>query len=138
LSRPYQLSGKVMPGEHIGHQLGFPTANLQPDNSYKLIPASGAYAVWATIGNRQERLPAMMNIGTRPTFDGRSRTLEVNIIDFEGDLYGQTVLITFVTRLREERKFDSSEALAQQLKADREATKQCLINHKPSTSIIKS
>ena len=138
LSRPYQLSGKVMPGEHIGHQLGFPTANLQPDNPYKLIPASGAYAVWATIGNRQERLPAMMNIGTRPTFDGRSRTLEVNIIDFEGDLYGQTVLITFVTRLREERKFDSSEALAQQLKADREATKQCLINHKPSTSIIKS
>jgi len=120
LERPYQLSGKVMPGEHIGHQLGFPTANLQPDNPSKLIPASGAYAVLATIGDRQEPQPAMMNIGTRPTFDGRNRTLEVNIFDFEGDLYGQTVLITFLSRLREERKFESPEALIQQLKEDRE------------------
>jgi riboflavin kinase/FMN adenylyltransferase len=120
LERPYQLSGKVMPGEHIGHQLGFPTANLQPDDPFKLIPASGAYAVLATIGDHQEPLPAMMNIGTRPTFDGRNRTLEVNIFDFEGDLYGQTVLITFVSRLREERKFESPEALIQQLKEDRE------------------
>ena len=72
----------------------------------------------------------MMNIGTRPTFDGRNRTLEVNIFDFDGDLYGQTVLITFVARLREERKFESPEALVQQLKTDREATEQCLSNHK--------
>ena len=65
-------------------------------------------------------LPAMMNIGTRPTFDGRNRTLEVNIFDFDGDLYGQTVIITFVARLREERKFESPEALVRQLKADKE------------------
>ena len=121
LGHPYQLSGKVMPGEHIGHQLGFPTANLQADNPFKLIPASGAYAVWATIGECQERLPAMMNIGTRPTFDGRDRTLEVNILDFDGNLYGQTVTITFVTRLREERRFESPEALAAQLQEDRQA-----------------
>ena len=121
LERPYQLSGKVMPGEHIGHQLGFPTANLQSDDPFKLIPASGVYAVWATIGKHKDRLPAMMNIGTRPTFDGRNRTLEVNIFDFDGDLYGQTVLITFVSRLREERKFGSPEALVAQLKEDREA-----------------
>lgn len=120
LGRYYQLRGKVESGEHIGHLLGFPTANLQPDDPFKLIPASGAYAVWATIGDRQERLPAMMNIGTRPTFDGRNRTLEVNIFDFDGDLYGQTVLITFVSRLREERKFESPEALVRQLKDDRE------------------
>lgn len=68
-------------------------------------------------------MPAMMNIGTRPTFDGRNRTLEVNILDFDGDLYGQTVLITFVTRLREERKFKSPEALVAQLKIDRERVK---------------
>ena len=150
LEHPYQLSGKVMPGEHIGHLLGFPTANIEPDDPFKLIPASGVYAVWAEIiqsmdqttpgpsrsssarllpkgrKNSGGELPAMMNIGTRPTFDGRNRTLEVNIFDFDGDLYGQTVIITFVARLREERKFESPEALVSQLKADREATERCL------------
>ena len=127
LGRFYQLQGKVESGEHIGHQLGFPTANLQPDNPFKLIPASGAYAVWATIGNRQERLPAMMNIGTRPTFDGRNRTLEVNILDFDGNIYGQTVTITFVARLREERRFEAPEALVAQLKEDQEKVKRILL-----------
>ena len=132
LERPYQLSGKVMPGEHIGHQLGVPTANLQPDDPFKLIPASGVYAVWAQVADqtthRSSNLPAMMNIGTRPTFDGRSRTLEVNIFDFDGDLYGQTVLITFIARLREERKFESPEALVSQLKEDRQTCLDLLYN----------
>jgi riboflavin kinase/FMN adenylyltransferase len=127
LGRFYQLQGKVESGEHIGHQLGFPTANLQPDDPFKLIPASGAYAVWATIGNHKERLPAMMNIGTRPTFDGRSRTLEVNILDFDGNIYGQTITITFVARLREERRFESPEALVAQLKEDQEKVKRILL-----------
>lgn len=128
LEHPYQLSGKVMPGEHIGHQLGFPTANLQPDDPFKLIPASGVYAVWAQIvDSGREAMPAMMNIGTRPTFDGRNRTLEVNIFDFDGDLYSQTVIITFVARLREERKFESPEALMAQLKEDQEQAKTILI-----------
>ena len=144
LAHPYQLSGKVMPGEHIGHQLGFPTANLQPDDPFKLIPASGVYAVWAQVADQTtparrllhedaiaysggEALPAMMNIGTRPTFDGRNRTLEVNIFDFDGDLYGQTVIITFVARLREERKFESPEALMAQLKEDQEQAKTILL-----------
>ena len=65
----------------------------------------------------------MMNIGTRPTFDGRNRTLEVNILDFNGNLYGQAVTITFVRRLREERRFDSPEALVAQLKEDQEQVK---------------
>lgn len=120
LGRNYELSGKVMPGEHIGHQLGFPTANLEPDDPFKVIPASGVYGVWATVGDSQEPLPAMMNIGTRPTFDGRNRTLEVNIFDFDGDLYGQTVRISFLFRLREERKFESPEALVAQLQKDKE------------------
>ena len=72
-------------------------------------------------------MPAMMNIGTRPTFDGRNRTLEVNIFDFDGDLYGQTVIITFVARLREERKFESPEALMAQLKEDQEQAKTILL-----------
>ena len=120
LGRNYELSGKVMPGEHIGHQLGFPTANLEPDDPFKVIPASGVYGVWATVGDSQKPLPAMMNIGTRPTFDGRNRTLEVNIFDFDGDLYGQTVRISFLFRLREERKFESPEALVAQLQKDKE------------------
>ncbi|MBQ3745141.1 MAG: riboflavin kinase, partial [Prevotella sp.] len=125
------------------HQLGFPTANLQPDDPFKLIPASGVYAVWAQVADQTTpnrrllhedaiaysggELPAMMNIGTRPTFDGRNRTLEVNIFDFDGDLYGQTVIITFVARLREERKFESPEALMAQLKEDQEQAKTILL-----------
>lgn len=121
LTRYYQLSGKVMPGEHIGHQLGFPTANLEPLCADKLIPASGVYAVWAYMDNENPR-PAMMNIGTRPTFEGVSRTLEVNILDFDGNLYGQIVTIQFVARLREEFRFDSPEALVTQLEEDRRQT----------------
>lgn len=126
LGRYYQLRGKVESGEHIGHRLGFPTANVQPDNPFKVIPASGAYAVWVTLGDGQQ-WAAMMNIGTRPTFDGHNRTLEVNILDFNGDLYGQTVTITFVERLREERRFDSPEALVEQLNEDQEQAKRILL-----------
>ena len=119
LTRPYLFSGKVMSGEHIGHQLGFPTANLEPLSKEKLIPAPGVYAVWATLEDGKE-LAAMMNIGTRPTFEGKRQTLEVNILDFDGNLYGQTVTISFVARLREERKFESPEALVAQLKEDQD------------------
>ena len=119
LTRPYMFSGKVMSGEHIGHQLGFPTANLEPLSKEKLIPAPGVYAVWATLEDGKQ-LAAMMNIGTRPTFEGKRQTLEVNILDFDGNLYGQTVTISFVARLREERKFESPEALVAQLKEDQE------------------
>ena len=101
-----------MPGEHIGHQLGYPTANLEPEDAYKLIPAPGVYA--------------MMNIGHRPTFDGHKQTLEVNILDFNGNLYGQTVNISFVARLREERRFDSPETLVAQLEMDEKQVKQLL------------
>lgn len=125
LTRYYQLSGKVMPGEHIGHQLGFPTANLEPICADKLIPAPGVYAVWATLEDGIRR-SAMMNIGTRPTFEGKRQTLEVNILDFEGNLYGQQVTITFVARLREERRFDSPESLVAQLNEDEEQVRKIL------------
>ena len=117
LTRPYLLTGRVVAGEHIGHEIGFPTANLAVDNPNKVIPASGVYAVWAILGT--ERMPAMMNIGTRPTFEGTTQTLEVHILDKVGDVYGQDLTVEFVSRLRSERRFDSREALVEQLKADR-------------------
>lgn len=126
LTRFYQLRGRVTPGEHIGHQLGYPTANLEPDEADKLIPASGVYAVWTTLEGEQQPRAAMMNIGNRPTFHGRRQTLEVNILDFTGDLYGQTMTVSFVERLRAERRFDSPEALAAQLEADKKQVKEIL------------
>jgi len=82
--------------------------------------------VWARLEGEQQSRPAMMNIGNRPTFDGHRQTLEVNILDFDGNLYGQTLNISFVTRLREERRFDSPEALVAQLEMDKEQVKQLL------------
>ena len=124
LTRPYSLTGQVVSGEHIGHEIGFPTANLAVNNPYKVIPAPGVYAVWAILGSRmanlpERRMPAMMNIGTRPTFDGTTQTLEVHILGQVDDLYGQMLTVEFVSRLRSERRFDSPKALVEQLKADR-------------------
>lgn len=126
LTRRYVLRGRVMPGEHIGHKIGYPTANLEPEDAGKLIPAAGVYAVWAMLEGEQSPRPAMMNIGMRPTFDGHRQTLEVNILGFDGNLYGQTVQVTFVERLRDERKFDSPEALAAQLERDRDRVNEIL------------
>ena len=126
LTRRYVLKGRVMPGEHIGHKIGYPTANLEPEGTGKLIPAAGVYAVWAKLEGEQSPRAAMMNIGMRPTFDGHRQTLEVNILSFDGDLYGQTVQVTFVERLRDERKFDSPEALAAQLEQDRDRVNEIL------------
>ena len=126
LTRLYQLRGTVAPGEHIGHRLGYPTANLEVDEADKLIPAAGVYAVWTTLEGEQQPRAAMMNIGNRPTFHGHRQTLEVNILDFEGNLYGQVMTVSFVERLRAERRFDSPEALAVQLEADKEQVKQIL------------
>lgn len=126
LTRLYQLRGQVAAGEHIGHRLGYPTANLEPDAADKLIPAPGVYAVWASLEGDQQPRAAMMNIGTRPTFHGNRQTLEVNILGYSGDLYGQLVSVAFVKRLRAERRFESPEALTAQLDNDREQVKQLL------------
>ena len=128
LTRRYTLSGRVVSGEHIGHELGFPTANLEPDSQEKLIPASGAYAVWAIVDGH--RMPAMMNIGTRPTFEGKQQTLEVHILKDVGDLYGQSMTVEFVSRLRAEQRFDTREALIVQLEQDRLTTEQILLNNR--------
>lgn len=119
LGREYQLTGTVVGGEHIGRTIGFPTANIRPDDSSKLIPANGVYAVdvWSQAGDiNRER--AMLNIGTRPTFNGTATTIEVHIPHFVGNLYGSTLSIAFLRKIREERKFDSPEALVEQLNKD--------------------
>jgi riboflavin kinase/FMN adenylyltransferase len=126
LTRRYMLSGRVVSGEHIGHELGFPTANLEPDCKEKLIPANGAYAVWAIVDGH--RMPAMMNIGTRPTFEGKQQTLEVHILKAVGNLYGQKLTVEFVSRLRTEQRFDTREALIAQLKHDKQKTEDILLN----------
>lgn len=120
LGYAYTISGRVAHGEHVGTQMGFPTANLVPDCATQLLPAPGVYAV--RVGTHG----GMMNIGTRPTFDGHQQTLEVNIFDFDDDLYGREISVSFVQRLRDEKYFDSPEALIHQLQIDSQQAKHIL------------
>ncbi len=118
LGHSYFLSGEVVSGEHVGRTLGFPTANMQPDSANKLIPSPGAYAVRVSLDGTSPWLPAMMNIGTRPTYGSHPRTLEVHVLNFDGDLYGHRLTVEFVARLRDEHRFRSPEALKKQLRED--------------------
>ena len=104
--------------EHIGTGLGYPTANLMPSDKYKLIPAAGVYAVRARVGDSPKWKPGMMNIGNRPTFGGDHLTLETHLFRFEDNIYGQPMTVSFVSRLRSESRFDSREALMEQLSLD--------------------
>jgi riboflavin kinase/FMN adenylyltransferase len=111
LGRPYQVRGTVVTGRRMGRTLGFPTANLRVD-ARKLLPAVGVYAV--TVGE----LGAVLNIGCRPTLDHGALSVEAHVLDFSGDLYGQELTVAFVARLRDERRFDSLEALQAQIHDD--------------------
>ena len=130
LGRRYSLTGNVVGGFHEGRRLGFPTANLALADRQRLVPGRGVYAVWAELTGYSEPMPAMMNIGTRPTYNGSSQTLEVHIIGYEGDLYGQDITVTFAERIRSEQPFDSPSALASQLQLDRKACIRILNNLK--------
>ncbi len=128
LGRRYSLTGNVVEGFHEGRRLGFPTANLALADRQRLVPGRGVYAVWAELTGYSEPMPAMMNIGTRPTYNGSSQTLEVHIIGYEGDLYGQDITVTFAEHIRSEQPFDSPSALASQLQLDRKACIRILNN----------
>lgn len=117
LGRPYSIAGTVVEGDQIGRDLGYPTANLYLSESYKLIPADGIYAVRVEI--EQEIYNGMMSIGFRPTLNGTSRTLEVNIFDFDSNIYGKSIRIFFIEKIREEVKFDGLEALKSQMTRDK-------------------
>jgi len=120
LGYPYTIIGKVVNGYHEGRKLGFPTANLDMSHFGQLIPAPGVYAVNARMENTVVWKHGMMNIGTRPTFNGKGITLETHIFNFDGDIYDQLLLVSFVKRIRGEQKFDGPEELALQLKEDEE------------------
>jgi riboflavin kinase/FMN adenylyltransferase len=105
-------------GKQLGRTIGFPTANIQIQEDYKLIPKSGVYIVKSTINSKV--VFGMMNIGTNPTFNGTTQTIEVHFFDFEGNLYDQKITIALLKRIRSEQKFKSVEALKDQLAIDKE------------------
>jgi riboflavin kinase / FMN adenylyltransferase len=112
LGGPFLFEGEVVEGDRRGHTLGMPTANLVPDDAY-VCPGHGVYAAWA--GGH----PAAVNVGVRPTFDtGRGLLVEAHLIDFEGDLYGQTLRIAFVERMRGEKRFETVDELVEQMNRD--------------------
>lgn len=115
----YSLKGQVVPGRKIGRKLGFPTANIKPGYRYKLIPADGVYAVEIKVDG--DTKPGMLSIGTNPTVNRQQgrRSIEVNIFDFDKDIYGSEIEVFFRYRLRSEVKFDSVEQLSQQMEQDR-------------------
>lgn len=116
MGRPYFVEGQVVRGDARGHALGFPTANLEPWN--ELLPRHGVYAARCGVGGEPAVRPAVVNLGRRPTFDGREVRAEAHILGFEGDLYGCALRLDFIARLRDERRFDGPGALVEQIRAD--------------------
>ena len=117
LGYPYFINGTVTEGKKLGRTIGFPTANIEIKEDYKLIPANGVYVASSFIDGKT--VQGMMNIGTRPTINGTGRTIEVHYHDFNADLYGREIKVSIHHRLRDEVKFESVDALKQQLEKDR-------------------
>lgn len=118
LGYPYFINGTVVKGKQLGRTINFPTANIEPSENYKLIPANGVYVVSSEIDGKT--IYGMMNIGTRPTVNGTGTTIEVHYHNFNQDIYGKKVNVRIYHRLRDEIKFESFEALKQQLEIDRQ------------------
>lgn len=124
LGRPHRVTGIVVKGDKRGRTIGFPTANLDVGQE-QAIPASGVYAGWVEVG--ADRYPSVVNIGVRPTFDGASNmTIEAHLLGYTGDLYGQEISLSFVERLRAEKKFNSVEELITQIQLDVEKGRELL------------
>lgn len=124
LGRPHELWGEVIAGDGRGRSIGVPTANLAIPGGMA-VPGSGVYA--ATAGRAaDEVIPAVVNIGIRPTFGGRVETVEAHLLGFDGDLYGETLRVRFVARIRDEQRFDGIEALVAQIREDIEVAKEML------------
>ena len=129
LGRYYTLHGKVVAGDRRGRLLGYPTANLELDSQKKLIPYNGIYFVKIDVG--EEKYYGMASIGVRPTFKSdEKRTIEVNILDFDKDIYGFDIQISFLRRIRDELKFDSAEQLIQQMHKDKELSSVLRLEYK--------
>lgn len=117
----YELQGVVVVGNKLGRMLGFPTANMQLYEPLKQLPADGVYTVMVEVAGQKYK--GLTNIGLRPTVLGTTRTIETHIFDFDQDIYGQPIAIALLAHIREERHFDSLEALKQQIKRDKEDSK---------------
>lgn len=117
LGRPYSLSGTIVKGKQLGRTIGYPTANIQIPEEYKLVPANGVYAVQVLY--QGQAYGGMLNIGTRPTVDGTFRTIEVNIFDFDKEIYGEKLTVQFVQKIRNEQKFNGIAELKAQLVEDK-------------------
>lgn len=122
LGHDFSLSGKVVHGEKFGRKIGFPTANIEVTEQYKLIPADGIYAV--TVDVNGSAFNGMLYIGNRPVLNGTKRSIEVNIFNFDQDIYGETIKVNFKAFIRGDMNFESIELLVKKMKEDKEnATK---------------
>jgi len=117
----YFFNGTVVEGKKLGRTIGFPTANLKISEDYKLIPKTGVYVVNVNINGNDNKM-GMMNIGTNPTVNGNHQTIEVNILDFNEDIYGKNIRISFLEKIRDEQKFASVAELKNQLEKDKKTT----------------
>lgn len=120
LGRPYSITGKVVKGNQLGKQMGYPTANLYIEDPNKLIPAMGVYA--SRVHYQGDTYMGMTNIGMRPTINANKLTFETNIFDFDKDIYGESLKVELIKRIRNEKKFGNLEILIKQLGIDREKT----------------
>ena len=124
LGRKHSITGTIVEGSRLGREIGFPTANIEPH--HEAIPPNGIYAVWVDMNDIRKR--GTLNIGYRPTVtEEKRRTVEVHIMDFYHDIYNEEIEITFVEKLRDEKKFPSIEALADQIKKDVEKARSILV-----------
>lgn len=125
MGHPYSITGSVAHGFQEGRRIGFPTANIVPESAEKLVPGNGVYATRVSVEGG-EWMPAMLNIGTNPTFQRQQTTIEAHIIGFEGDIYGRKVRVEFGRKLRDEQRFESVEALQKQLETDKKEVEKVL------------
>ncbi|MDI6726133.1 MAG: bifunctional riboflavin kinase/FAD synthetase [Smithellaceae bacterium] len=132
LGRPYNIAGKVVEGHHRGAGMGFPTANIKPEK--ELIPPDGVYAVYAELGEAQ--IGGVMNIGANPTFGDDTRSLEVYLLDFHGDIYGERVDVFFIERLRGEIKFPDVEQLREQIRRDVKTGREILGRYRQTNTVV--
>lgn len=128
LGREYSVTGMVVKGKQLGRTLGYPTANINVKENYKLIPSDGIYAV--KVCNKYKKYSGMLNIGHRPTVGGDYKTIEVHIFDFDEDIYNSEISLEFIDHIRKEVKFDSIEGLKLQLRKDEKAVRDILVNYK--------
>ncbi|NBS18850.1 MAG: bifunctional riboflavin kinase/FAD synthetase [Flavobacteriia bacterium] len=117
LNRPFSLVGCVISGDRIGRKIGFPTANLKIEEDYKLLPKHGVYLVRSNL--QGQAYFGMMNVGNRPTVSGKKTQIETHFFEFQGDLYEKSIQIDLLEKIRDEQKFDTLEALGQQIQQDK-------------------